>query len=482
MAIPVQRAESPELDGKEMLKDVKALVDISYASRAAGDRLWGRLAGGPWARKAVDHVESQFRKAGLTEIVRAEAPFLKPEYIPTTWMLSLEGTGPGASSPRVTLQSAIPMGVRIGPDQRTATLPATNIRSVTAPLVYVGANTAADRAGLDLKGKIAVIRIEPSTVLFHSPAPRQVGELITAGAVGVIMVYDTPGNMQVEFGACATAPCFTVGGEDGGFLNAVIAKSKVAGATDQIRATLSATYELRRGPAEILFAKIKGRSSAGNIIVSAHSDAWFSGANDNGTGVAGLIALAKHYAKGPRPAHDMYFVLSPGHHSPTDALHRFVELVPDAGPKNVFMINLEHIAQRGMTRDYMNEKGMGSRISKYGEPYAGWIPINAESPGREFLGGPLTPTVRRILGEAARRNQFIAPTRVFEGHLGEMHAIGEAGATTFQTVDASLWYHTSGDALSTIPPEALQRSVAFFKEVIDQMLKLSRPEVREGAN
>jgi hypothetical protein len=478
--------DAPELAGEELLKQVQALVDISYESRAAGDRLWGRLAGGPWAEKTVDYVANEFRKAGLVEVVKADAPYSIPELIPTEWKVAVVGAEAfGAGSRDIELASAVPMGARSSATMQDAksssfaTTPQT--RSVVAPVVYLGADTAADRAGVDVRGKVVILRVEPSVVLFNSPAPSQVGELIAAGAVGAIVIYNTPGNLQVQFGSCATAPCFTVGGEDGGFLNAAIAKASEAGVLDQVRVSMTATFEPRFGPGHLVFGKIRGQSSSGNLILSAHSDAWFAGANDNATGVATLIGLARHYAKGPPPAHDMYFVLSPGHHSPTGGLHRFAELKPQLASQNVFTINLEHVAQQGMTRDYTNDTTMGMYVSKYGERYAGWIPVNAESQGRQFSGSPLTPTVRRVVGDAARRTQFIAPTRMFEAHNAEMEPIGEGGGSTFQTVDAPLWYHTSGDTVATIPPEALQRSALFFKDILDQMQRLSRAEVRAGA-
>jgi hypothetical protein len=477
--------DAPDLAGAELLKHVQALVDISYESRAAGDRLWGRLAGGPWAEKAVDYVADEFRKAGLVEVVKTSVEYSQPELIPTEWNVSIVGSEAfGTGSKDVELSSAVPMGLRSTAtmqEAKSSTAPTSKTRSVVAPVAYLGANTAADRAGVDVRGKVVVLRVEPSIALFNSPASSQLEGLIAAGAVGAIVIYDTPGNLQVQFGHCATAPCFNLGGEDGAFLNAAIAKASEAGLLDQLRVSMTATFEQRLGPGHMVFGKIRGQDGSSNLILSAHSDAWFAGANDNGTGVATLIGLARHYAKGAPPKHDMYFVLSPGHHSPTGGLRRFAELKPQLASQNVFTINLEHVAQQGMTRDYMNENSMGMYVSKYGEQYAGWIPVNAESQGRQFSGSPLTPTVRRVVGDAARRTQFIVPTRMFEAHNAEMEPIGEDGGSTFQTVDAPIWYHTSGDTVATIPPEALQRSALFFKDILDQMQELSRAEVRAGA-
>jgi len=37
-----------------------------------------------------------------------------------------------------------------------------------------------------------------------------------------------------------------------------------------------------------------------SIVIVAHRDGWFEGANDNGTGVATMLGLAEYFAKIPQ--------------------------------------------------------------------------------------------------------------------------------------------------------------------------------------
>jgi hypothetical protein len=477
----VRRA--PELLGSKVHGYIDAIVDISYRSRAAGDRTWGRLAGTRWAEMTVDYVIGQLQRAGIQNIKKIEVPFRGPEQIASDWhlkVLALPEFGPGSQD--VELQSAFPMAQTAEGAMGQATeseLPPVANLAISAPVIYLGAGTLADLAGKDFRGKIAVLRIEPAPALFYSPEFRLAQQLVAGGAASVIIIYDTPGNMQVHFGACKGAPCFTVGGEDGQFLMAVIAKAAAANVFDKLKLSLSQTLQTNASShAYMMVAKVAGQRSDENLVVSAHSDAWFSGANDNASGIAGLIALAKQFAAGPRPKHDMYFVLSPGHHSPTGATQRFAELYPDVARANIIAINLEHIGQQGVYRSYFNQGRMGPSVSKYGVPMYDLVPVNWDSAGREISGGPMTPVLKQVLADAAVRDQFTAPARFVGAPVAELAPIVAAGATGIQDVETSIWYHTSGDTPATVSAESMQRVLLFYQDVLHQLDRLSRAQIR----
>ncbi len=481
-------ADAPELDGQKMLRYVSDVVAFSYASRDAGERSWGRLAGTPWAEHTVDYVAEEFRRAGLVDIVKSEVPFLGIDRTASDWHLTLLGLpefGPGSAN--VELRSAFPMGQRPegpGLPAKDETLPPITTLAVTAPVVWVGAGTPADLAGRNVSGKIAVLRVDPAPAIFYSNAARVLPQqLVNAGAAAVIEIYAAPGNLQVHFGSCVDAPCFMLGGEDGEFLMMTIAKAAAANVQDKLQLSLSQTIVNSRGlHGFLLIGKVAGRSHAENLIVSAHSDAWFAGANDNASGVAALIALAKHYGHGHRPLHDMYFVLSPGHHSPTGATQSLVKRHPEIAPANIFTINLEHIGGQGSYPSTFNARGMGPSTSRYGNAEFLYEPVNWDSPGREIMGAPLTATVKSALAAAAQRAQFTAPSRIAVGAIAELAPVVAAGATGVQDVEVNIWYHTSGDTVATVGADTLQRAAVFYRDLLDHMDRLSRAAVRAGAD
>jgi Peptidase family M28 len=472
---------APELEGGKLVQYVKDIVQFSYASRAAGEKLWGRLAGSPYTDQTVEYVAKEWRGAGLT-VNELPVPFVRNNH-PVAWHVRLLAAPEfGAGTEPIELASAVPMGVaapggRGGPDEQGAPT-AAGEHKVTAQLVYVGDASPTALSLTDVKGKIAIFVIEPAPGAFYSDALRQGPQaLARAGAAGAIGIYDLPGNLQLSFGSCSQQMmCFTVGGEDGSFLRAVIERAAAVKVLDKLQAELSVT---RSGPenlvAHALVAKIAGRDSSENIVLSTHSDSYFAGANDNASGVAGLIGLAKYYARAAKPQHDLYFFLSPGHHSATGATTSLIKHDPLIPKNNIVLLNLEHIGQAGVYRSYTH-----ASVDKYGRRTDQYVPTNWDSQGREVTMGPDSIAIKNAWAESAAREQFTGPALIYPSPLAELAPFVAAGGAGIQDVETSPWYHTSGDTVETISPEAMQRVALFYKDFIDSVDKLSRAKVREG--
>jgi hypothetical protein len=176
----------------------------------------------------------------------------------------------------------------------------------------------------------------------------------------------------------------------------------------------------------------------------------------------------------------MYFVVSPGHHSPLGATASFVKLYPQVCPANIIAINLEHVGGQGVYPSTFNPKGMGPSTSRYGNAEFLYEPINWDSPGREIMGAPLTGTVKAALAAAAQRAQFTAPSRIAVGAIAELAPLVSAGATGLQDVEVNIWYHTSGDTAATVAAQTLQRVAVFYRSLLDHMDRLNRAAAREG--
>jgi len=226
-----------------------------------------------------------------------------------SWQLQVVGDPAfGAGTQTVTLQSAFPQpgGATIAGG------------SLTAGVVFVGHGTDADLAGRDLKGKIAVVHVRPEPSLFGSAEQGVAARLVEKGAVGVINAVEGPGNAQYfdsRF-ACGKAPCFMVGGNDGWFLQQVIGKAANAGVLDKLKVSMSLASEEKSALTSANgVATIPGQS-ARRIIVNAHADGYFQGGDDNASGLAVLVSLARYFAKQPKPVHTLMFVASGGHHGP----------------------------------------------------------------------------------------------------------------------------------------------------------------------
>jgi len=476
--IPAPSARvAADLTSEKLMGYLRDYVKFSYASRDAGDRLWGRMAGSPQTAAAVAYVAQALRSAGLT-VSEQSVPFTRYNH-PLDWSVHLLGdptSGP-ASSP-VELASAFPMPVA-GATPTPADqgeIDASGTKSVSGPLVFAGDGSATSLSMVNATGKIAVVVIEPAPTAFYSETVRQASQLLAkAGAVGLLAIYNMPGNMQLMLGGCpAKLLCFTLGGEDGSFLRSVIERAAAAGTLERLRVELRITRQAATQlQARVLMATIPGREKGENIVVSAHSDAYFEGANDNASGVAALIALARHYAHGRKPRHDLVFFLSPGHHSATNGTAALMNFDPELPKRNLVLLNLEHIGQAGVYRSYMK-----STTDRYGRRSAAYVPTNWDSQGREVTLSPDSAALRSAWNDAAARNAFTTPAVINGPAIAEPAPFVAAGGTGVQNVETSVWFHTTGDTVAAIAPEAMQRAALFYRDFIDNVDKLSRSQIR----
>src|SRR5262245_2686799 len=342
------------LDGAALKRDHKTIVGFSLESLAAGDTVWGRRAATPSFMHTIDWTVNELKAAGLKD-ARAETFAVNGSmWVPQSWQLQVVGDSAfGAGTDTVTLRSAFPQ-------PGGATTPA---GGVTAPVVFVGRGTDADLAGRDVAGKIAVVHVRPEPSLFGSAEQGVAQKLASKGAVGVINAIEGPGNafyFDTRF-ACGKAPCFMTGGRDGWFLEQVIGKAANAGVLDRLKIRMTLASEERSGLTSANgIATIPGQS-AKRIIVNAHADGYFQGGDDNASGLAVLIGLARYFAKQRQPKHTLMFVTSGGHHGPGNGPAALVAAHPELKDNTLVIVNLEHVAYldvvRGKTRA-TNNTGM----------------------------------------------------------------------------------------------------------------------------
>ena len=335
------------LDGAALKNDQRAIVGFSLASLEAGDKVWGRRAATAAFMKTIEWTVAQFKAAGLADAKVETYAVPGAMWVPRSWRVELVGDGSfGAGTETVTLPSAFPQ-------PGGASTPADGL---TAPLVFVGHGTDADLAGRDVAGKIAVVHVRPEPSLFGSAEQGAANRLAEKGAVAVINAIEGPGNAQYidpRF-ACGKKPCFIVGGQDAWFLQQVIGRAGNAGLSDRLKARVSLTTEEQVSLVSANgIATIPGQSPK-RIIINAHADGYFQAGDDNASGLAVLVGLAKYFAKQPKPAHTLMFVASGGHHGPGNGPTALVAAHPELKDNTLFILNLEHVAYadvvRGKTR------------------------------------------------------------------------------------------------------------------------------------
>jgi hypothetical protein len=440
------------LDGAALKQDHKAIVGFSLESLAAGDKVWGRRAATPAYMRAVEWTVAQLKSAGLAD-ARVET-FAVPGtmWTPKSWQVQILGDAAfGGGSVTATLQSAFPQpgGVTTTGD------------GLTAPVVYAGRGTDADLAGRDVSGKIAVIHVRPEPSLFGSAEQGAAARLAEKGAVGVINAIEGPGNAfyyDTRF-ACGKAPCFIVGGQDGWFLEQVIGKAAAAGVLDRLKLRVALAAEERGNVTSANgVATIRGQS-AKRIIVNAHLDGYFQGADDNASGVAVMLGLARYFARNAPPKHTLMFVASGGHHGPGNGPAALLAAHPELKDGTLLVVNLEHVAYldvvRGKTRA-TNNTGMVWETSVTESAKA--VGVTNQSP---FLID-LWSRAPACFGVATY--QSAGPG--VSGDLGGYRALG---VPMTQMIQSGAFYHSSGDVYESVPVEGIERAARFHAFLIEQI-------------
>jgi hypothetical protein len=452
------------LDGAELKKDMKRIVGFSLESYAAGDKVWGRRAATPTFDHVIGWAVEQFKAAGIADSTVERFPVTISMWTPRSWSVQLIGDDAfGAGSGNVTFKSAFPQ-------PGGASIPG---GSITAPVIFAGHGTEADLAGRDFRGKIAVIHVRPEPSLFGSAEQGAAARVVAHGAIGVIQAVEGPGNalyFDGRFAAGAT-PSFMVGGQDGWFLETVIGKAAAAGALDKLKATLSLETEEKNGLTSANGVAIIPGESGKRIIVNAHADGYFQGGDDNASGFATLMGLARYFAKQPRPKHTLMFVASAGHHGPGNGPTALVAAHPELKDNTILVLNLEHLAYsdivRGKTRAADNFGMVWETSVTEGAKAVG---VTNEAP---FLVD-LWKQAPRCFGVAT----YQSISTVTPGDLGGYRPLG---APMTQMIQSGTFYHSSGDVYEAVPAAGLERAARFFAFFIQQVDRAPEGLVRGEA-
>jgi len=442
------------LAGDRLMADVQRIVDFSLERKAAGDPLWGRISGLPGEQRTVEWAVAKLKASGLKDARAEPYDFDAKLWLPVTWELRVVGDQAfGGGTSDVVLRSAVPI-------RNSTVKPA----AAEGPLVFVGRGSAAELANIDVKGKVAVVNVVPDDSLFAAREKGVAHELEKRGAIGVINAVESPGNLLYydnRYG-CEAAPCFLVGGDDGAFLESIIGKAAKAGKSVTMRLALKG--EERAGlTAWNGVATIPGESSE-VVIVNAHADAWFDGADDNADGLAVMLGLADYFAhRKQKPDRTLVFMVSGGHHTAVGAA-AFIKAHPEIISKTVLVMNLEHLAQISVTQ--------AARLDPATAGYASGVwTANTTETTKQAGAVNASPYVWELMGKASKRYGVVTSYEPAASAPGDLGAYIRAGLPSAQLISSEVYYHSSGDTPSTISIPGLERAAAFFANFIDDVAK-----------
>jgi hypothetical protein len=446
--VPPGEETHTELTGPAVRTYLEAIVGISRADRARGEKAWGRITGFRAADETHAWVLQQFEAAGLRDPQTQTYVATQPMWYPKSWQVKLRAlpeAGPGSRD--VVLESAFPTS--------GSQLPSGPIEG---SLVFVGTTTDASLPDVDVKGKIAVQTLHPQAGAYseRTRTTERARELAKRGALAVLNVIEQAGNMYVrDFSNCGV-PCFNLGTDDGRFVKEVAERAGASGAAATLRVAIALDTEMRPAlQGHNTIGVVPGRRNDEIVIVNAHADGWFDAAGDNGDGLAVLVALARHFAKAPPPGRTLLFVASGGHHGAgMNGPGNLVTMNPELVKKAVLVLNLEHIAQLYFRND----------------------PFRVEA-GEQPMGFGISneaPAIAEIAKRGMQRYGFVLRPQFSSSIAGDLGGYAPLGVPRVQAIHSGPLYHTSGDTLDSISTPGLERAARFYAYFIGEAATAER--------
>ena len=300
---------------------------------------------------------------------------------------------------------------------------------MSAPVVWVGLGTAADFRGRDVAGKAVMIySIATPGGRDHSAdwsgAIKRANE---AGAAIIMVEMGFPGNSQSEpEGAVgARAPTITITPDDANPIRDQLDDNV------EVELHLKLDTEEREGLKTANVWGVLPGASDEQILIMAHTDAFFEGAMDNASGIAMMLDIARHYAAVPqaqRPRTLVFLTTSDHHHG--SAGIRWVRDNFDWS-KVALIVNSEHPSQ---TLLYNLDAGL--------------MTANEVSARRWYVGGSdaLRTLVRNSFGSSAS-----PPTTSRKCRPAASCRKSIMKAPSFHIIDHVI-YHTTLDTADWFPP------------------------------
>jgi Peptidase family M28 len=453
------------IDGRRILSFDEEIVALTEKDRN-GQQYWGRIAGFQSSVDVQDWVEAKFRQIGLT--VQRPSVTMTPQWVPFSWKVTASSNGKS-----INLESAWPKLHSAG----------TAAGGLDLDVVWVGLGTAADFAGKDVHGKAVLIDTYPTpTTLINSGD--QLGSERRAMSLGAAVVLDQvaiPGNTQaaVQGGAPSIGgvPILTLGDDDGVALRQMIEQAP-SGEPVRVHVELN-VKTVPDLTTSVVIGVLPGQTDE-NIVLVAHSDSFFDGADDNASGVAEMVSLAEYFSKVPKEQRrrTMYFIATPDHHGGSNGMKWVHANMQSMLEKAALILNCEHAA---MTMWDWEVAGEGVTAKHFPEGTTSNTLPNTNG---------LASLSWYVNGSARMKTMFVNDLALF-GVITQLPPIyttmGDTvcvhlDAPSADVIDHPTFFHTNRDVPgSVVPASGLERVGRAYAKFIDDVNTLSMHEVQPVA-
>jgi hypothetical protein len=439
------------IDGKHLKEYVNDQAAISRRYRDNGHpQFWGRISGTEADAENAQWLEQKFRTIGLAD-VHQQSFDLPEQWMPQSWAVS-------ASAGGKTLE--------LGSAQPTYRTPPTAAEGLDLEAVDVGLATEGELSGRDLKGK-AVFFYSTDYFSRHSTissgAWKRIGD---RGAAAIFVILAVPGNIKTQFYPVGTSvPSFSLGLQDGTAIRELIHQNRSNAPHVKIRLAVNMVPNLKTST---VWGTLPGMTDE-NVVIVAHRDGWFEGANDNGTGVATMIGLAEYFAKLPKEQRrrSIIFLGTSGHHDGAALSGRWLTDHKEFFAKTALLINCEHTAAEQLVL-------ANGTIRK----------TNTTTPLTWYVGGSakLDEVVVKAFDSFGVAT-YAVPERTAAGEMGRY----QNHAPSMQVIDTGLYWHSDHETPEIIPPTGLAAITRAYAKIITEVNRvdlkdLERPVASRGGD
>jgi hypothetical protein len=278
------------------------------------------------------------------------------------------------------------------------------------------------------------------------------------GAAAIFVTLLIPGNQRNQFYPVnSKVPTFALGYEDGLAVREMIGKSR-GGTAPRVHINLGIKMvpDLKTST---VWGTLPGMTDE-TVIITAHRDGWFEGANDNGTGVATMLGLAEYFARIPKEQRHrtIMFLGTTGHHDGTAESGTWLSQHKELFAKNALLINCEHTAATDLV--------IGNQtITK-----ANWA-----APLNWYVGGS-----KKLEDIAVKAYATFGvpvdeiPSRTPAGEIGRIYQF----SPSIQLIGTGLFWHSDRETTAITPAPALANTTRAYAKIIADIDKVSLQDLQ----
>ena len=439
-----------DIKGEDILQTVKDICNFGF-----------RRAGTSPAHKAEMYIYEKLKEAGVDDVKLENVDF-------TRWW---------AERHELTIISEETPGVM--EDQNIQTFPSwfsvsTPPEGIKAEVAYVRYGTKSDFREIDVKDKIALI--DGNMLLNFRPTHNVFNTIEVAekkGAKAVICINGSPAdsitytnysNMfqlpSTKIVPSITLPVLSINNHDGEYLKYLCTRYHKTLTVELVEIS-------KTGPAtsNTIIGTLPGKSDD-IIVIGTHTDSTFTGAFDNAAANAGLITLAKYYAKIPPEKREktMIFAGWTGHECESIGSRTFVEKHEEMLPKITTFIELDGFGCNG----YYNQADGGIIDTNLDERRGIFTTDNSV-----LLSFALDAVMKYKLLPAVSLSAILL-------EVGDYAPFAKKNVPSLLIIGKSPLYHTELDTVETIRPDQLERSAKAHIEIINKIHSTKAEDIKNS--